>query len=71
MIVGPGGFLSTGSETVTQGEHQAIEAAVMPPQIEQLIPGKGFLKLASQPHWMAVSFPEYDPPRVAEPFVPI
>jgi len=43
----------------------------MPSDIEQLPDRAGFLKIASQPAWMRVSFPVYDIPKVAEPFRPI
>jgi hypothetical protein len=38
-------------------------------QIEQLPDRSGFLKFPSQPAWIGVSFPYYDVPKVAEPFV--
>jgi type IV secretory pathway TraG/TraD family ATPase VirD4 len=40
--------------SVTRSEHVALEAAVMPAQIEQLPDLCGYLKLASQPHWQRV-----------------
>jgi len=40
--------------SVTRSEHVALEAAVMPAQIEQLPDLSGYLKLASQPQWQRV-----------------
>jgi hypothetical protein len=40
--------------SVTRSEHVAVEAAVMPAQIEQLPDLSGYLKLASQPQWQRV-----------------
>ena len=45
------------------------QSAVMPAEIEQLPDRSGFLKFPSQPAWIRVSFPYYDIPKVAEPFV--
>ena len=66
-----GGIFSQGNETLSEGEHQAMEPAVLPAQIEQLPDCAGYLKLASQPAWMQVQFPHYEIPRVAEAFVPV
>jgi type IV secretory pathway TraG/TraD family ATPase VirD4 len=41
--------------TVTSSEHHAIEAAVMPSEIEQLPDLEGYLKLASSPSWRRVA----------------
>ena len=41
----------------------------MAPEIEQLPDRSGFLKFPSQPAWIRVSFPYFDVPKVAEPFV--
>jgi hypothetical protein len=54
---------------VGESEHHATEAAVMAAEIEQLPDRAGFLKFASQPAWTRVSFPIYELPKVAEPFV--
>jgi hypothetical protein len=43
----------------------------MPAEIEQLPDRSGFLKFPSQPAWIRVSFPYYDIPKVAEPFVQV
>ncbi len=66
-----GGIFAHGNETVSEGEHQAMEPAVLPAQIEQLPDCAGYLKLASQPAWMQVQFPLYEIPKVAEAFVPV
>ncbi|MGH8322546.1 MAG: type IV secretion system DNA-binding domain-containing protein [Steroidobacteraceae bacterium] len=58
-------------ETLSESQHHATESAVLPSEIEQLPDRAGFLKLASHPAWMRVSFPVYELPQVAEPFVPI
>jgi type IV secretory pathway TraG/TraD family ATPase VirD4 len=62
-----------GSDRDTEGhsEHYSTESAVLAAEIEQLPDRAGFLKIASQPAWMRVSFPVYDLPKVAEPFRPI
>jgi len=52
-------------------EQYATEFAVMAPEIEQLSDRHGFLKFPSQKPWIRVSFPFYDTPKVAEPFVAI
>ena len=52
-------------------EQYATEFAVMAPEIEQLADRHGFLKFPSQKPWIRVSFPFYDTPKVAEPFVAI
>jgi len=61
-----------GSDRDTEGhsEHHSTESAVLAAEIEQLPDRTGFLKIAPQPAWMRVSFPVYDIPKVAEPFVP-
>jgi type IV secretory pathway TraG/TraD family ATPase VirD4 len=63
---------TVGSDRDTEGhsEHYSTESAVLAAEIEQLPDRAGFLKIASQPAWMRVSFPVYDIPKVAEPFVP-
>jgi len=66
-----GGFFSDRPETVSEGEHQATEPAVLPAQIEQLPDCAGYLKFASQPGWMRVAFPVYETEKIAAPFVPI
>ena len=61
----------TGETRDTEGhsEQAATEVAVMAAEIEQLPDRAGFLKFASHPAWMRVSFPFYELPKVAEPFV--
>jgi type IV secretory pathway TraG/TraD family ATPase VirD4 len=49
------GKLFSGNETVS--DHHITEAAVLPSQIEQLSDLEGYLKLASQPRWIAVKLP--------------
>jgi type IV secretory pathway TraG/TraD family ATPase VirD4 len=49
------GKLFSGNETVS--DHHITEAAVLPSQIEQLSDLEGYLKLASQPQWIAVKLP--------------
>ena len=63
-------FTGTSHDTHGTTEHHATESAVMPAEIEQLPDRSGFLKFPSQPAWIRVSFPYYDVPKVAEPFVP-
>ncbi len=63
------GLMGTAHETRGLSEHHATEAAVMPAEIEQLPDRSGFLKFPSQPAWIRVSFPYFDVPKVAEPFV--
>jgi len=46
------GKLFSGNETVS--DHHVTEAAILPSQIEQLPDLEGYLKLASQPQWLAV-----------------
>jgi Type IV secretion-system coupling protein DNA-binding domain len=46
------GKLFSRNETVS--DHHVTEAAVLPSQIEQLADLEGYLKLASQPEWIAV-----------------
>jgi hypothetical protein len=41
--------------TITRSEHLSIEPAVLDSEIEQLPDLKGYLKLASSPHWRRVS----------------
>ena len=50
---------SAGHRTVGQAEQYAIEPAVMAAEIEQLPDRAGFLKFASLPAWIRVSFPVY------------
>jgi type IV secretory pathway TraG/TraD family ATPase VirD4 len=64
-----GAFMGTPHETRGTSEHHATEAAVMPAEIEQLPDRTGYLRFPSQPAWMRVSFPYYDVPKVAEPFM--
>jgi type IV secretory pathway TraG/TraD family ATPase VirD4 len=64
-----GGFMKPSHNTHGTSEHHATEFAVMAPEIEQLPDRSGFLKFPSQPAWIRVSFPYYDIPKVAEPFV--
>ena len=64
-----GVFMGTPHETHGTSEHHSTEFAVMAPEIEQLPDSSGFLKFPSQPAWIRVSFPYFDVPRVAEPFV--
>ena len=61
-----------GSDRDTEGrsEQTAIELAVMAAEIEQLADRTGFLKFASRPGWMRVSFPVYETEKIAAPFVP-
>jgi len=63
------GFMSPSHNTHGTSEHHATESAVMPAEIEQLPDRSGFLKFPSQPAWIRVSFPYFDVPKVAEPFV--
>jgi len=49
------GKLFSSNETVS--DHHVTEAAVLPSQIEQLPDLEGYLKLASQPKWIAVKLP--------------
>jgi type IV secretory pathway TraG/TraD family ATPase VirD4 len=63
------GFMSPSHGTHGTSEHHATESAVMPAEIEQLPDRSGFLKFPSQPAWIRVSFPYFDVPKVAEPFV--
>jgi type IV secretory pathway TraG/TraD family ATPase VirD4 len=65
-----GGFFGT-RDTHGVSEHHATEFAVMASEIEQLADRCGFLKFPSQSAWIRVSFPYFDVPKVAEPFVPI
>jgi type IV secretory pathway TraG/TraD family ATPase VirD4 len=65
-----GVFSGTGHDTHGTSEHHATESAVMPAEIEQLPDRSGFLKFPSQPAWIRVSFPYFDVPKVAEPFLP-
>ena len=63
------GRLGGDRETHGQSEQHATESAVMAAEIEQLADRAGFLKFASQPAWMRVSFPYFDIAKIAEPFV--
>ena len=65
-----GFFSGTSHNTHGTSEHHATESAVMPAEIEQLPDRSGFLKFPSQPAWVRVSFPYYDVPKVAEPYLP-
>ena len=49
------GRLFSSNETLS--DHHVTEAAVLPSQIEQLADLEGYLKLASQPEWIAVRLP--------------
>jgi type IV secretory pathway TraG/TraD family ATPase VirD4 len=62
-------FSGKSQETHGTSEHHATESAVMPAEIEQLPDRSGFLKFPSQAAWVRVSFPYYDAPRVAEPYL--
>ena len=42
----------------------------MPVEIEQLSDRSGFFKFPSEPAWIRMSFPDYDVPKVMEPFAP-
>jgi type IV secretory pathway TraG/TraD family ATPase VirD4 len=64
-----GVFSGPAHDTHGTSEHYATESAVMPAEIEQLPDRSGFLKFPSQPAWIRVSFPYFDVPKVAEPFV--
>ena len=64
------GLLRPSTSTQGTSEQHATEFAVMPAEIEQLPDRSGFLKFPSQPAWMRVSFPYYDVPKAAEPFLP-
>jgi type IV secretory pathway TraG/TraD family ATPase VirD4 len=66
-----GAALGSDRDTEGHSEHHSTEAAVLPSEIEQLPDRSGFLKIPSQPAWMRVSFPVYDIPKVAEPFVEV
>jgi type IV secretory pathway TraG/TraD family ATPase VirD4 len=61
-----------GSDRDTEGhsEQTTTELAVMAAQIEQLPDRNGYLKFASQPEWMRVSFPIYETQKIAAPFAP-
>lgn len=61
-----------GSDRDTEGhsEQTATELAVMSAEIEQLPDRTGFLKFASQPGWMRVTFPVYEIEKIAAPFLP-
>jgi len=61
----------SGRDTENFSEQTATEAAVMASEIEQLPDRAGFVKVASQPGWMRVSFPVYELPKTADPFVPV
>jgi type IV secretory pathway TraG/TraD family ATPase VirD4 len=63
------GFMRPSHNTHGTSEHHATEFAVMAPEIEQLPDRNGFLKFPSQPAWIRVSFPYFDIPKVAEPYV--
>jgi type IV secretory pathway TraG/TraD family ATPase VirD4 len=63
------GFMGTPHDTRGVSEQHATESAVMPAEIEQLPDRSGFLKFPSQAAWIRVSFPYFDTPKVAEPFV--
>jgi type IV secretory pathway TraG/TraD family ATPase VirD4 len=63
------GFMRPTQNTHGSSEHHATEFAVMAPEIEQLPDRSGFLKFPSQPAWIRVSFPYFDVPKVAKPFV--
>jgi type IV secretory pathway TraG/TraD family ATPase VirD4 len=65
-----GAFAGTSHDTRGTSEHHATESAVMPAEIEQLPDRSGYLKFPSQAAWVRVSFPYFDVPKVAEPFVP-
>ena len=60
-----------GSSHDTRGhsEQTATELAVMAAEIEQLPDRTGFLKFASQPGWMRVTFPVYETGKRAESFM--
>jgi type IV secretory pathway TraG/TraD family ATPase VirD4 len=64
-----GGFLGPSHDTRGTSEHHATESAVMAAEVEQLPDRSGFLKFPSQPAWIRVTFPYYDVPKVAEPFL--
>jgi type IV secretory pathway TraG/TraD family ATPase VirD4 len=64
-----GSRLGGDRDTHGQSEQRATEFAVMAAEIEQLPDRAGFLKVPSQPAWMRVSFPYFDVPKVAEPYV--
>jgi type IV secretory pathway TraG/TraD family ATPase VirD4 len=65
------GFFGGGQSHSSHGitEQHATEFAVMAPEIEQLPDRSGFLKFPSHPAWIRVTFPYYDVPKVAEPFI--
>src|SRR5262249_8621564 len=48
--------------TITRSEHLSIEPAVLDSEIEQLPDLKGFMKLASSPHWRRIALA---PPQAA------
>jgi type IV secretory pathway TraG/TraD family ATPase VirD4 len=64
------GFLGRKRDTHGTTEQHAVEAAVMPAEIEQLADRSGFLKFPSQAEWLKLSFPYFELPKIAEPFVP-
>ena len=64
-------FSRNSHETQGTSEHHATESAVMPAEIEQLPDRSGFLKFPSHPAWVRVSFPYFDVPKVAEPFMSV
>ena len=65
-----GSLMQPERQTRGQSEQHATEYAVMAAEIEQLPDRTGFVKFPSQPAWMKVSFPYYELPKRAEPFVP-
>jgi type IV secretory pathway TraG/TraD family ATPase VirD4 len=64
------GFMAIETKTRGESEQHATEPAVMAAEIEQLPDRAGFLKFASHPAWLRVSFPYFDVPRMAEAFIP-
>ena len=61
---------NTGRHSESHAERRTLEPAVLPSDISKMPKGMGYLKVASHPDWLLVKFPEYEPPRVADPFVP-
>ncbi len=64
------GFMQPRRDTEGTTEQHAVEAAVMPAEIEQLPDRSGFLKMPSHTAWLKLSFPYFKLPKIAEPFVP-
>lgn len=64
-----GSFTSGGTESESFGERRTVEPAVLASEIEKLPRGTGYLKIGSRPDWLLVSFAEFEPAKIAKPFV--